>query len=82
MKDNYMAGDAVGTYSQDLAHIKSAIGDLTIAVSEIKELLRPEDEDVCEHGNSLNSNCSDCDNEYPWHFPNVTTTVDYHEEEG
>jgi len=74
MKDNYMAGDAVGTYSQDLAHIKSAIGDLTIAVSEIKSLLFKV-HDVKEEAEVE-------EKMYPWHFPNVTTTVDYHEEEG
>lgn len=65
-------------YTNDLKEISKQITELASEIQEIKKLLRPEDEDVCEHGNSLNS---DCDNEYPWHFPNVTTTADYHEEE-
>ena len=64
-------------YTNDLRKISKQITELASEIQEIKKLLRPEDEDVCEHGNSLNSNCSDCDNEYPWHFPNVTTTADY-----
>ena len=57
--------------------ISKQITELAFEIEKIKVLLRPEDESICEHGNSLNSNCSDCDNEYPWHFPNVTTTADY-----
>jgi len=68
-------------YTNDLKKISKQITELALEIQEIKKLLRPEDEDVCEHGNSLNSNCSDCDNEYPWHFPNVTTTMDFHKEE-
>ena len=68
-------------YTNDLRKISKQITELASEIQEIKKLLRPEEKDVCEHGNSLNSNCSDCDNEYPWNFPNVTTTADYHDEE-
>ena len=68
-------------YTNDLRKISKQITELASEIQEIKKLLRSEDEDVCEHGNSLNSNCSDCDEEYPWHLPNVSTTADYHEEE-
>jgi hypothetical protein len=68
-------------YTNDLKKISRQITELASEIQEIKKLLQIDDESVCEHGNSLNSNCSDCDNEYPWNSPNVTTTVDYHEEE-
>ena len=68
-------------YTNDLKKISRQITELASEIQKIKELLRPVDESICEHGNSLNSNCSDCDNEYPWHFPNVTTTLDYGEED-
>ena len=73
MKDNYVADGAVGTYSQDLNDMKNAIDDLIVVISEIKSLLFKvhgvkEDVDVEEKA-------------YPWHFPNVTTTAEYHEEE-
>ena len=68
-------------YTNDLKKISKQITELATGIQKIKELLRPVDESICEHGNALNSNCSDCDNEYPWHFPNVTTTADYHDEE-
>ena len=68
-------------YTNDLRKISKQITELASEIQKIKELLRPKDENVCEHGNSLNSNCSDCDNEYPWHLENSTTTVDFHEEE-
>tara|TARA_R100001377_G_scaffold65480_1_gene40844 strand:- start:1423 stop:1647 length:225 start_codon:yes stop_codon:yes gene_type:complete len=64
MKDNYVAGDAVGTYSQDLAHIKSAIVDLTTIVSEIKAMLGV----PTEKESNVNQMSLDLD------LPNVTTS--------
>ena len=67
-------------YTNDLKKISRQITELASEIQKIKELLRPVDESICEHGNSLNSNCSDCDNEYPWHLENSTTTVDFHKQ--
>ena len=64
-------------YTNDLKKISRQITELASEIQKIKELLRPVDESICEHGNSLNSNCSDCDNEYPWHLENSTTTMDW-----
>jgi len=56
-------------YTNDLKKISKQITELASEIQKIKELLRPEDEN------------SDVAGTYPWHFPNVTTTADYHEEE-
>ena len=64
-------------YTNDLRKISKQITELALEIQEIKKLLGPEDESICEHGNSLNSNCSDCDNEYPWYLENSTTTADF-----
>ena len=67
-------------HTNDLRKISKQITELSSEIQEIKKLLQIEDESICEHGNSLNSNCSDCDNEYPWHLENSTTTVDFLEQ--
>jgi hypothetical protein len=67
-------------HTNDLRKISKQITELASEIQEIKKLLQIEDESICEHGNSLNSNCSDCDNEYPWHLENSTTTVDFLEQ--
>ena len=56
-------------YTNDLKKISKQITELASELQKIKELLRPEDEN------------SESVEMYPWHFPNVTTTADYHEEE-
>ena len=56
-------------YTNDLRKISKQITELASEIQKIKELLRPEDE---------NSESAEM---YPWHFPNVTTTADFHEEE-
>jgi|TARA_R110000796_G_scaffold66220_1_gene152548 hypothetical protein len=61
--------DAIGTYSQDLTNIKEAIAELANVVSDIKSQLNVVTEKVS------NSNQLVLD------LPNVTTTLDYHEEE-
>ena len=67
-------------HTNDLRKISKQITELASEIQEIKKLLQIEDESICEHGNSVNSNCSDCDNEYPWHLENSTTTVDFLEQ--
>ena len=67
-------------HTNDLRKISKQITEPASEIQEIKKLLQIEDESICEHGNSLNSNCSDCDNEYPWHLENSTTTVDFLEQ--
>ena len=62
-------------YTNDLKKISKQILELASEIQEIKKLLQIEDESICEHGNSLN-----CDNEYPWHLENSTTTVDFLEQ--
>ena len=60
-------------YTNDLKKISKQITELASELQKIKELLRPEDEnsEAVEAARQM----------YPWHFPNVTTTADYHEEE-
>ena len=60
---------AVGTYSEDLANIREAIAELASVVSDIKSNLGVVAEKV-SNSNQLELN-----------LPNVTTTLDYHEEE-
>jgi uncharacterized coiled-coil protein SlyX len=61
--------DAIGTYSQDLTNIKEAIAELANVVSDIKSQLNV----VTEKASNSNQLVLD--------LPNVTTTLDYHEEE-
>ena len=68
-----MSNMAQPNYSEALKEIKKAVQSLSEEVLEIKTLLFrihdiKEKEEIEEKL-------------YPWHFPNVTTTVDYHEEE-
>ena len=63
----YTVDGLVGTYSQDLAHIKSAIDDLTTIVTEIKAELGIMTKTV----NDANQVSLDLD------LPNVTTTADW-----
>ena len=60
-------------YTNDLKKISKQITELASELQKIKELLRLEDE---------NSESVEAASQmYPWHFPNVTTTADFHEEE-
>jgi hypothetical protein len=61
-----MASRQAESLTMDLAKIKTAISDLTIVVNEIKTQLGV----VNRNTNQLELN-----------LPNVTTTLDYHEEE-
>ena len=61
-----MASKQTESLTMDLAKIKTAISDLTIVVNEIKTQLGV----VNRNTNQLELN-----------LPNVTTTLDYHEEE-
>ena len=61
-----MASRQAESLTIDLAKIKTAISDLTIVVNEIKTQLGV----VNRNTNQLELN-----------LPNVTTTLDYHEEE-
>ena len=68
-----MSRIAQPNYSEALKEIRKSIQSLSNDISEIKALLvrvvGEKDEE------SLRQKL------YPWHFPNVTTTADYHEEE-
>jgi len=56
-------------YTNDLKEISKQITELASEIQKIKELLWSEDKN------------SDVVEMYPWHFPNVTTTADYGEED-
>ena len=68
-----MSRIAQANYSEALKEIKQSVNNLSKDMSEIKALLArvvgEQDEE------SLRQKL------YPWHFPNVSTTGDYHEEE-
>lgn len=68
-----MSRIAQPNYSEALKEIKQSVNNLSKDMSEIKALLArvvgEQDEE------SLRQKL------YPWHFPNVTTSADYHEEE-
>ena len=66
----YTVDGLVGTYSQDLAHIKSAIDDLTTIVTEIKAGLGV----VTKITNDVNQVSLDLD------LPNVTTSYSSYEQ--
>jgi len=66
MASRHLAERQVESLSTDLAKIKTAISDLTNVVNEIKTQLGV----VSKNTNQLELN-----------LPNVTTTLDYHEEE-
>lgn len=55
-------------YTNDLKKISKQITELASEIQKIKEFLQPDGES------------SDAAGMYPWHFPNVTTTADYHDE--
>tara|TARA_R100000742_G_C4237598_1_gene57917 strand:- start:303 stop:512 length:210 start_codon:yes stop_codon:yes gene_type:complete len=68
-----MSNMAQPNYSDALKEIKQSIQSLSNQMSEIKALLskvvgEQEQEELKEKS-------------YPWHFPNVSTTADHHEEE-
>ena len=68
-----MSRIAQPNYSEALKEIRKSIQSLSNEISEIKSLLFKihnvkEEEELQKKL-------------YPWHFPNVTTTGDFHEEE-
>ena len=68
-----MSNMAQPNYSEALKEIKKAVQSLSEEVLEIKTLL------FKLHGVKEKAEVEE--KMYPWHFPNVTTTADYHEEE-
>ena len=68
-----MSNMAQPNYSEALKEIKESIKILSKEVSEIKSLLF-RIHDVKEKAEVE-------EKMYPWHFPNVTTTADVHNEE-
>ena len=68
-----MSRIAQPNYSEALKEIKQSVNNLSKDISEIKALLvrvvGEKDEELLRQ------------KLYPWHFPNVSTTGDYHEEE-
>ena len=68
-----MSRIAQPNYSDALKEIKKSIQSLSENISEIKTLLSKVVGEQDEE--SLRQKL------YPWHFPNVTTSADYHEEE-
>ena len=68
-----MSRIAQPNYSEALKEIKKSIQSLSEDMSEIKALVSKVVGEQDEE--SLRQKL------YPWHFPNVSTTGDYHEEE-
>ena len=68
-----MSRIAQPNYSEALKEIKKSIQSLSEDMSEIKALVSKVVGEQDEE--SLKRKL------YPWHFPNVTTTGDFHEEE-
>ena len=68
-----MSRIAQPNYSETLKEIRKSIQSLSNDISEIKALLARVVGEKDEE--SLRQKL------YPWHFPNVTTSADYHEEE-
>ena len=59
-KSTLIKGHELGRYLKIRELVKEYPNDMEFG-SKVRELFL--DDDACKHGNSLNSNCSDCDEE-------------------